>query len=64
MTGSMKNILVSGDPSNPDYVLLNHEESMQKHKRQGHLPTDADDSVFALGTDNQSEDNKHLLEEL
>ena len=58
----MKNILVSGDPSNPDYALMMKEESMQKAMRQGQMPVDGDDSVLAYGTDHQSEDNKDLLE--
>ena len=32
-TGSMKNILVSGDPNNPDYVLVNRESSLESAKR-------------------------------
>lgn len=50
----MKNILVSGDPTNPDYALMMKEESMQKAVRQGQKQGDGDESVFALGTDNQS----------
>ena len=64
MTGSMKNILVAGDPSNPDYLLVNQEDSIQQELRAGHLPGMDDDSVLALGTDHQSEDNKELLEQL
>ena len=47
----MKNILVAGDPRNPDYVLLNKEESLQKAMRQDHLQGIGDDSVLALGSD-------------
>jgi hypothetical protein len=30
LTSSMKNILVSGDPKNPDFLLVNKEESYKQ----------------------------------
>ena len=62
----MKNILVAGDPSHPEYVLVNTEETMQRRLRDEKTdPINAEgESVFAADTDRASENNRELLEQL
>jgi hypothetical protein len=59
---SMKNILVAGDPQNPEYLLVNREASNRPDL--GRAQAADTESVNAMGTDRASEENAELLEQL